>query len=259
MPFTQLGLSTAILSALQEKGYQSPSPVQKEAIPVILSNKDVMACAQTGTGKTAAFVLPMLERLHQSGIKDSIHPQALILTPTRELAAQIYASINTYGKNLAITSTMIYGGVKMHKQIRRLESGVDILVATPGRLLDLHSQKAVDLSKIKILVLDEADRMLDMGFIHDIKRIISKLPHNRQNLLFSATFSNDIRKLSKGLLKNPIEINISPKNITANKIKHKVHPVDTKMKARLLAHLIQTHQWYQALIFTRTKHVLTSW
>jgi len=254
MSFQNLGLSTPLLKAIEEKGYKTPSPIQTESIPVILRKVDLMACAQTGTGKTAGFTLPMLEMLN-NGIKGKIKsPRALILAPTRELAIQINDSILEYGKHLEIYSNVVYGGVKVNRQITRLQNVVDILVATPGRLLDLYSQRAVLFNNIEILVLDEADRMLDMGFINDIKKILSYLPKNRQNLLFSATFSDDIRKFAKGLLTNPVEINIAPQNTTAKSIQHTIHPVDKSRKAELLSYLIRENNWQQALVFSRTKH-----
>ena len=254
MSFKNLGLSTPLLKAIEEKGYKTPSPIQAESIPVILRKVDVMACAQTGTGKTAGFTLPILEMLN-NGIKGKIKsPRALILAPTRELAIQINDSILEYGKHLEIYSNVVYGGVKVNRQITRLQNVVDILVATPGRLLDLYSQRAVLFNNIEILVLDEADRMLDMGFINDIKKILSYLPKNRQNLLFSATFSDDIRKFAKGLLNNPVEINIAPQNTTAKSIQHTIHPVDKSRKAELLSYLIRENNWQQALVFSRTKH-----
>ncbi len=254
MSFENLGLSTPLLKAVEEKGYKIPSPIQAESIPVILRKVDVMACAQTGTGKTAGFTLPILEMLN-NGIKGKIKsPRALILAPTRELAIQINDSILEYGKHLEIYSNVVYGGVKVNRQITRLQNVVDILVATPGRLLDLYSQRAVLFNNIEILVLDEADRMLDMGFINDIKKILSYLPKNRQNLLFSATFSDDIRKFAKGLLNNPVEINIAPQNTTAKSIQHTIHPVDKSRKAELLSYLIRENNWQQALVFSRTKH-----
>lgn len=254
MSFKNLGLSTSLLKAVEEKGYKNPSAIQEQSIPAILQKVDVMACAQTGTGKTAGFTLPLLEMLN-NGTKGKIKsPRALILAPTRELAIQINDSILDYAKHLDICSNVVYGGVKANRQITRLQNIVDILVATPGRLLDLYSQRAVLFNNIEILVLDEADRMLDMGFINDIKKILSYLPKNRQNLLFSATFSDDIRKFAKGLLNNPVEINIAPQNTTAKSIQHTIHPVDKGRKAELLSYLIRQNNWQQALVFSRTKH-----
>lgn len=251
--FESLGLSAPIVKAVREKGYDTPSPIQIQSIPVILKSVDLMACAQTGTGKTAGFTLPILEILNSR--KDSMHhhPRALILAPTRELALQINESIVAYGKHLNLRSTIVFGGVKISPQIKSLQNGTDILVATPGRLLDLVSSNAVKLDSIEMLVLDEADRMLDMGFIKDIRRILACLPQKRQNLLFSATFSQDIRKFAKGLLNNPAEINIAPKERAAVSVQHRLHPVDKSRKAELLSHLILKHNWFQALVFCRTK------
>ncbi len=254
MSFENLGLSKPILKALEEKGYKAPSPIQATAIPAILKRNDVMASAQTGTGKTASFTLPLLEML-DNGVKSKAGcPRALILAPTRELAAQIQENISEYGKHVSLRSIVIYGGVKIGRQIERLKNPVDILVGTPGRLLDLYHQRALRLSDIEVLVLDEADRMLDMGFIHDIKKILSFLPKKRQNLLFSATFSNEIRSFAKGLLVTPQEIAIAPQQVAARSVEHKVHPVDKGRKADLLSHLIRENNWQQALVFSRTKH-----
>lgn len=259
MSFSNLGLSKAILKAIDKQGYNKPSPIQEQAIPAILKGKDVMAAAQTGTGKTAGFTLPILEILSQGtlnkGIKlKSRQVRTLILTPTRELAAQVHASVETYGKHLNLSSTVVFGGVKINPQIKRLNRGVDILVATPGRLMDLHQQKAVHFDQLEIFVLDEADRMLDMGFIHDIRKITANLPKFRQNLMFSATFSKDIRNLAKTMVNDPIEISVSPRNTTVKSVKQWIHPVDKKEKSALLAHLIQEKQWTQVLVFSRTKH-----
>jgi len=254
MSFEKLGLSDPLVKAVVEKGYSSPSPIQSKSIPTVLQGADLLACAQTGTGKTAGFVLPLLEILNSNHTGKTIHPRALIIAPTRELAAQIHESILAYGKHLTLRSTIVYGGVKMNRQIMRLRKGIDILVATPGRLLDLTQQGAVKLSAVEILVLDEADRMLDMGFINDIKKIMGHLPKKRQNLLFSATFCNDIRKFAKGLLSNAVEVNIAPKNLAAKSVEHKIHPVDKVRKSELLSYLIREKNWYQALVFTRTKH-----
>jgi ATP-dependent RNA helicase RhlE len=254
MSFENLGLSEPLLRAVKSKGYSAPTPIQEQSIPAVLKKTDLMACAQTGTGKTAGFTLPILELLSRSDSHESKHPSVLILAPTRELAAQIHQSILDYSVNSDIRSFIVFGGVKIGPQISKLRQGVDILVATPGRLLDLFNQRAVRLNEVKTLVLDEADRMLDMGFINDIKKIINLMPKDRQNLLFSATFSNEIRKLAKGLLKNPAEINITPKNTAAQTVQHKVHPVDKGKKSALLSHLISKHKWFQALVFTRTKH-----
>ncbi len=254
MTFENLGLSAAIVKALDDKGYTAPSPIQAQTIPVILKGNDIMACAQTGTGKTAGFVLPILQLLSERPAAKSNRALSLILTPTRELAAQIQESVVSYGKYERINSAVVFGGVKINPQMMRLRRGVDILVATPGRLLDLYQQNAIKFNDIEILVLDEADRMLDMGFIHDIKRILALLPKNRQNLLFSATFSGEIRQLAKGLLNNPVEVSVSPQNTTATTVQQKLHPVDKGRKTQLLSHLIRNEKWSQALVFTRTKH-----
>jgi len=254
MSFSSLALSSKILSAIEAKGYKEPSPIQAQAIPAVLSGKDVMAAAQTGTGKTAGFTLPILELLAKGQRAKANHIRTLIITPTRELAAQIGASVETYGVELPLTSTVIFGGVKINPQMQRLRQGVDILVATPGRLLDLYNQNAVKFSQVEILVLDEADRMLDMGFLRDIKKILSLLPKQRQNLLFSATFSPDIRALAKGLVNNPVEISVSPENTTAKTVQQLVIPTDKKKKSKLVNHLIEENDWQQVLIFTRTKH-----
>ncbi|MCX7120416.1 MAG: DEAD/DEAH box helicase [Gammaproteobacteria bacterium] len=254
MNFTDLGLSAPILKALDEQEYKTPTAIQEKAIPLIMEGKDVMAAAQTGTGKTAGFTLPLLTRLSEGEAVRPAHIRALILTPTRELAAQVAQSVSTYGKHLAITSAVVFGGVKINPQMARLRKGVDILVATPGRLLDLYQQKAVNFTQVEVLVLDEADRMLDMGFINDIKKIIASMPKKRQNLLFSATFSNDIRQLAKGLMNNPVEISVTPPNSTVNTVEQWVHTVDKKQKTALLSHLIWEGKWEQVLVFTRTKH-----
>ncbi|GLX82768.1 DEAD/DEAH box helicase [Thalassotalea eurytherma] len=257
MTFSSLGLAPQILSALEEKGYTEPSPIQAQAIPKILEGKDVMAAAQTGTGKTAGFVLPILQQLHDNKEKIKVshnHTKVLILTPTRELAAQISDNIETYAKHLKVTSTVVYGGVKINPQMMRLRNGIDILVATPGRLLDLYSQNAIKFSQLSTLVLDEADRMLDMGFIRDIEKIIRLLPKKRQNLLFSATFSPEIRELAKGIVVQPSEISVTPENTTADTITHWLVPADKKRKPQLLAHLIKEENLDQVLVFSRTKH-----
>lgn len=254
MSFTSLGLSAPILKAVAEKGYKTPSAIQAQAIPAVLTGKDIMAAAQTGTGKTAGFTLPILEKLSQG---DRVRPnqvRTLILTPTRELAAQIGENIATYSKHLRLTSTVIFGGVKINPQMVRLRRGVDILVATPGRLLDLYNQNAVRFNQLEILVLDEADRMLDMGFIRDIKKILAVLPKKRQNLLFSATFSDDIRELARGLVNNPIEISVTPRNAAAKTVEQWIHPVDKKKKHLLLTELVKENKLKQVLVFTKTKH-----
>ena len=255
MTFDDLGLSPAILTAVTEKGYDTPSPIQEKAIPAVLSGRDVMAAAQTGTGKTAGFTLPLLEILSKSGKKvQSNQVRALVLTPTRELAAQVAESVSNYSKNLPMRSCVVFGGVKINPQMQRLRQGIDVLVATPGRLLDLYNQNAVKFDNLEVLILDEADRMLDMGFIHDIKKILRVLPKQRQNLLFSATFSDDIRKLAKGLVNNPIEVSVSSPNTTVETVDHWICPVDKKQKAELLCHLITHNEWKQVLVFSRTKH-----
>ncbi len=258
MTFSTLGLSEAILRAVSERGYLEPTPIQKQAIPAVLSGGDLLAGAQTGTGKTAGFVLPILHRLSNRTVKGPSEGRppirALILVPTRELAAQVEESVREYGKHLKLASMTMIGGVNINPQITRLRSRVDILVATPGRLLDHVQQKTLDLSGIEILVLDEADRMLDMGFIRDIKKILALLPKNRQNLLFSATFSDEIKALADGLLNNPATIEVAKRNATAETISHKVYPVDRDKKRPLLARLVKDHNWHQVLVFTRTKH-----
>lgn len=256
MSFDSLGLSPTILRAVNEVGYQQPTPIQQQAIPAVLNNHDLMACAQTGTGKTAGFTLPILEKLSKKEWqgKGRRPVRALILTPTRELAAQIGENVREYSQYLNIRSLVVFGGVSINPQMMKLRGGVDILVATPGRLLDLEHQNAVDLSNVEILVLDEADRMLDMGFIHDIRRVIAKLPAKRQNLLFSATFSDDIKALASKLLTNPQSIEVAPRNTASELVEHKVHFVDKKRKRELLSFMIGDGQWQQVLVFTRTKH-----
>lgn len=254
MSFISLGLSAPILKAVADQGYKNPSPIQAQAIPAILAGRDVMGAAQTGTGKTAGFTLPVLENLTKGPRPRANHVRALILTPTRELAAQVGESVTTYGKHLPLRSTVVFGGVKINPQMMRLRPGVDILVATPGRLMDLHNQNAVKFDQLEVLVLDEADRMLDMGFIHDIRKILALLPTQRQNLMFSATFSDDIRKLAKGLVNDPVEVSVNPRNTTATTVKQWVYPVDKKQKPALLTQLIRENQWSQVLVFTKTKH-----
>ncbi|BBB30241.1 DEAD/DEAH box helicase [Neptunomonas japonica] len=254
MSFASLGLSAPLLEAVAEKGYTTPSPIQAQAIPAVLEGKDVMAAAQTGTGKTAGFTLPLLELLSKGNRPRSNQVRALVLTPTRELAAQVSESVEMYGKNLPLHSTVVFGGVKINPQMMRLRKGADILVATPGRLMDLYNQKAVKFDQLEVLILDEADRMLDMGFINDIRKIIALLPKKRQNLMFSATFSDEIRSLAKGLVNNPVEISVSPRNTTAATVEQWVSPVDKNRKAALLIQLIKEHQWSQVLVFTKTKH-----
>ncbi|MCC6502919.1 MAG: DEAD/DEAH box helicase [Deltaproteobacteria bacterium] len=256
MSFELLGLKAELLSAVQAQGYTIPTPVQAKTIPVILEGRDVLAGAQTGTGKTAAFTLPMLQLLSADsniGARGRA-PRALVLTPTRELAAQVAESVRTYGKNLRLNSAVVFGGVGINPQIDALKRGVDILVATPGRLLDHAGQGTVNLSKVEILVLDEADRMLDMGFIHDIKRIMKLLPAKRQNLLFSATYNDEVKRLSDGILHNPTQVEVARRNTAAETVSQVVHPVGQTRKRELLSHLIKEGDWQQALVFTRTKH-----
>ncbi|MGL6029029.1 MAG: DEAD/DEAH box helicase [Legionella sp.] len=254
MSFTPLGLIEPLLRAINESGYTEPSPIQAQAIPAVLQGKDVLASAQTGTGKTASFVLPLLQKLSTQPRAKSNRARVLILTPTRELAAQVHESILQYGKHLNLRSTVVYGGVKINPQMMKVRSGVEFLVATPGRLMDLYQQRAIAFDEINTLVLDEADRMLDMGFIHEIKRIINLLPRNRQNLMFSATFSDEIRSLVKGILNQPVEIDVAPRNTTVTKITQAIHPVDKSRKAALLSHLIHKNKWGQTLVFAKTKH-----
>ena len=257
MNFDDLKLAPAILKAVREQGYETPTPIQAQAIPAVLEGQDLLAGAQTGTGKTAAFTLPMLHKLAMSRSTPNKHGvfgiRALVLTPTRELAAQVEESVRVYGKYLQLTSAVIFGGVGMNPQIDRLRNGVDILVATPGRLLDLQQQGFLDLSTVQILVLDEADRMLDMGFVHDVKKILALVPREKQSLLFSATFSEEIRDLANGLLRNPQSIQVTPSNTTVESITQVVHPVGRGKKKPLLAHIIEAHSWSQVLVFTRTK------
>lgn len=254
MSFDALGLSAPILKAVAEKGYDTPSPIQQQAIPAVLAGKDVMAAAQTGTGKTAGFTLPLLENLLKGERAKTNQVRVLVLTPTRELAAQVQESVATYGRHLPLRSAVVFGGVKINPQMMKLRQGVDVLVATPGRLLDLYSQNAVKFKQLEVLVLDEADRMLDMGFMPDIRKILALLPTQRQNLMFSATFSDDIRKLAKGLVNNPVEISVSPANTTVDSVEQWIHPVDKQQKTPLLIHLINENQWPQVLVFSRTKH-----
>ena len=254
MSFASLGLSAPLLKAVADQGYETPSPIQQQAIPAVLAGRDVMAAAQTGTGKTAGFTLPMLERLVGGKPASSNQARALVLTPTRELAAQVGESVETYGRNLKLRSAVVFGGVKINPQMQKLRGGVDILVATPGRLLDLYQQNAVRFNNLEILVLDEADRMLDMGFINDIRKILALLPQRRQNLMFSATFSDAIRKLAKGIVNDPVEVSVSPGNSTADTVRQWLSPVDKKRKPDLLLELIRQHEWKQVLVFTKTKH-----
>ena len=257
MNFEELNLAPAIVKAVREQGYETPTAIQAQAIPVVLEGKDLLGGAQTGTGKTAAFTLPRLHRLAMSRSAQNKFGgtgiRALVLTPTRELAAQVEESVRTYGKYLQLTSTVIFGGVGMNPQISKLKKGVDILVATPGRLLDLQQQGMLDLSQVQMLVLDEADRMLDMGFIHDVKKVLALVPKDKQSLLFSATFSDEIRELANALLKDPQSVQVTPRNTTVQRITQVIHPVGRGKKKALLAHIIQEHNWSQVLVFTRTK------
>ncbi len=253
MKFTELGLAPEILRAVADQGYETPTPIQARAIPAVLSGRDLMACAQTGTGKTAGFTLPILNRLAAARSNGPRRIRVLILTPTRELAAQVEESVRTYGAHLPFKSLVIFGGVGMNPQIAALKSGVDILVATPGRLLDHAQQRTVDLSGIDTLVLDEADRMLDMGFIHDIRRVIALIPKKRQNLLFSATFSDEIRALAGSFLIDPDYVESERRNTAPELVKQAVYRVDRERKKDLLIELIKEHGWYQVLVFTRTK------
>jgi len=256
MNFADLGLSKPLLDAIELQGYDTPSPIQRKAIPEVIQGRDVMAAAQTGTGKTAGFTLPILHRLSNTPKPQGKGNQAraLVLTPTRELAAQVAASVETYGQNLKIKSTVVFGGVKINPQMQRLRGGVDILIATPGRLLDLHSQNAIQFDKLEVLILDEADRMLDMGFIHDIRRIIKLLPKKRQTLLFSATFSNEIRQLAKSIVYKPVEVSVSPPNSTVDTVQQKLIAVEKTDKSQVLTRLIKDNNWFQVLVFSRTKH-----
>lgn len=253
MSFENLGLAAEILRAIAEQGYTQPTAIQAQAIPLVLQGRDLMAGAQTGTGKTAGFTLPLLELLRREQPNHKA-PRALVLAPTRELAAQVHESVRSYAKYTPLRSAVVFGGVGINPQIDALRRGVDVLVATPGRLLDHASQKTVDLSQVEILVLDEADRMLDMGFIHDIRKVLALLPPQRQNLLFSATFSADIRRLASGLLNDPASVDVAPRNSTAQSVQQLVHPVDKRRKRALLSHLISEGDWQQVLVFTRTKH-----
>lgn len=255
--FASLGLSEPICRAAAERGYTTPTPIQTQAIPAVLSGVDLLAGAQTGTGKTAAFAMPILHQLAATSATAFHGPssvRALILVPTRELAAQVEESVQLYGKNLSLRSLILIGGVKINPQMQKLRRSVDVLVATPGRLLDHIQQRSVDLSHVEILVLDEADRMLDMGFIRDIRRILAILPKKRQNLLFSATFSAEIRALADGLLNNPVSVEVASRNATADTVAQRFYAVDQERKRELLAHLIREDQWHQVLVFTRTKH-----
>lgn len=254
MSFDSLGLSQPILRAIKELGYEKASPIQEQAIPAVIEGKDVMAAAQTGTGKTAGFALPLIQNLDSGTRVKSNHIRALILTPTRELAAQVHESVFKYSVHLPITSQCVYGGVKINPQMMKLRKGCDIMVATPGRLLDLYQQNAIKFSQLEVLVLDEADRMLDMGFYRDIKKILDLLPEKRQNLLFSATFSNEIRDLAKGLVNDPVEVSVTPPNSTTALVEQSIYLADKKQKPAMLAKLIHDGNWKQVLVFSRTKH-----
>ncbi|MDP3636236.1 MAG: DEAD/DEAH box helicase [Azonexus sp.] len=255
MQFTDLGLKAELLRAISEQGYDTPTPIQQKAIPAVMAGHDLMASAQTGTGKTAGFTLPILHRLASGpNTRTSKRPRVLVLVPTRELAIQVEVSVSTYGKHLPINSVAVFGGVGINPQIAALRRGVDILVATPGRLLDHVQQRTVDLSGIEILVLDEADRMLDMGFIRDIRKLIALLPKQRQNLMFSATFSPDIRELASGLLTNPVSVDVAARNTAAETVTQRVIETNREQKKDLLLHLFETRGWNQVLIFARTKH-----
>src|SRR6186713_1473032 len=251
MPFKKLGLSDALARAVADQGYNEPTPIQSQAIPAVLAGGDVLAGAQTGTGKTAGFTLPLLQKL---GARGGRNPRALVLTPTRELAAQVAQSVVDYGKYGDLRTLVVFGGVSEKPQIDKARHGCDILVATPGRLLDLCEQRAVSLSEVQIFILDEADRMLDMGFIRDIKRVLKLLPQQRQNLMFSATYSDDIRDLAKSFVKNPVSVQVTPRNATADKVEQSAYRVPKEHKRHLLAHLIKEGNWHQVLVFTRTKH-----
>jgi ATP-dependent RNA helicase RhlE len=251
MSFNDLGLVPGLLRAVADKGYSAPTPIQREAIPAVLAGRDVLAGAQTGTGKTAAFVLPILQRL---GAQQGRAPRALVLTPTRELAAQVAESAEQYGRYSPVRTLVIFGGVSERPQIEGLRAGCDLLVATPGRLLDLAQQRVLDLSQVQCCVLDEADRMLDMGFIHAIRQILKLLPRERQNLMFSATYSAEIRALAARLLRDPLHVEVAPRNATADRIEQQVYQVPKEHKRHLLAHLIDSGNWQQVLVFTRTKH-----
>ncbi len=257
MHFTDLGLRAEILRSISEQGYDTPTPIQAQAIPVVLAGRDLMAAAQTGTGKTAGFTLPILQLLsaRDSGLAQKrVKPRSLILVPTRELAVQVHESVRTYGKHLKLKAAAIYGGVGIGPQIHALRAGVDIIVATPGRLLDHVNQRSVDLSGVEVLVLDEGDRMLDMGFINDIRKILALLPKQKQSLLFSATFSDEIRGLATGLLRDPVSVEVARRNAPAEAVAQSVYHVDRERKKDLLVQLIDDHGWHQVLVFTRTKH-----
>ena len=254
MLFTELGLRRELQDAVSDTGYTTPTPIQAQSIPAVMQGQDVMAAAQTGTGKTAGFTLPILHRLSEGRRAQPNRCRALIVTPTRELAAQIQDNVTQYSKYLPLKSEVVFGGVKINPQMQKLRGGIDVLVATPGRLLDLHGQNAIRFDDIEVLVLDEADRMLDMGFIHDIRKIFRLLPAKRQNLLYSATFSAEIRELAKSMVNNPVEISVTPPNSTVERIEQKIFPCNKGQKTKLLIHLIQNRAWHQVLVFSRTKH-----
>lgn len=254
MLFSELGLRQELLDAVTDTGYTKPTPIQAQSIPAVLGGRDVMAAAQTGTGKTAGFTLPILHKLADGRRAQPNRARALIVTPTRELAAQILDNVRLYSKYLNLKSEVVFGGVKINPQMQKLRGGVDVLIATPGRLLDLHQQNAVNFDDLEVLVLDEADRMLDMGFIHDIRRLFRLLPPRRQNLLYSATFSDEIRELAKGMVHDPIEVSVTPPNSTVERIEQKIYTCDKGQKPQLLIHLIKQHNWHQLLVFSRTKH-----
>lgn len=254
MNFIDFGLDAAIIKAVTAQGYTEPTPIQEKAIPPILAGHDVMGAAQTGTGKTAGFMLPILHRLSLSSFSQKKQARALVLTPTRELAAQVSANAASYSTHLGLRIAAVFGGVNINPQKKKLANGIDVLIATPGRLLDLCQQQAIGFRHLEVFVLDEADRMLDMGFIKDIRKIEALLPKQRQTLMFSATFSDDIRKLSQGIIKEPVEISVTPRNSTVQAIEQCVYPVDKKRKPEMLKYLINTHNWKQALVFCRTKH-----
>jgi len=255
MSFSQLGLAEPLLRAVREAGYTEPTPIQTRGIPAVLSGRDLLAAAQTGTGKTAAFALPLLQRLQSPRTGQSSRaPRVLVLVPTRELAAQVCGAVQALGRHMPQRTAVVFGGVSATPQVAAFARGLDILVATPGRLLDHARERAVDLSRIETLVLDEADRMLDMGFIRDIRRILALLPRERQNLLFSATFSDEIRELARTILRDPLTIEVAPRNAPPERVEHSVYHVDTTQKRALLSHLLRNLGWQQTLVFTRTKH-----
>jgi ATP-dependent RNA helicase RhlE len=255
MNFSELNLNSDLLKAVTAQGYSEPTPIQQQAIPAVLQKRDLLAAAQTGTGKTAGFTLPLLQNLVEAkNVVKSNHVRALVLTPTRELAAQVHESVELYGRYLPLSAHVVFGGVKINPQMQKLRRGTDVLIATPGRLLDLHSQNAIQFSQLEVLVLDEADRMLDMGFIRDIQKIIRLLPKQRQNLMFSATFSEEVRTLAKTIVHDPVEVTATPENTTAQRIEQWVVPVDKTQKAALLPEFIRDHHWNQVLVFSKTKH-----